>query len=126
LTEIDRYLYPPFVRADVAQYSAVMVDGWIPPQRGSCACTVHLESLLDVVLAPADPDGEPITVAELLDTGDLKADPLTEADRRRGGFGYHWSLWVGDAARGYYDDDASLRLDVGILEKLSRPVDERS
>ena len=92
-----------------------MVDGWIPPQRGSCACTVHLESLLDVVLAPADPDGEPITVAELLETGDLKASPLTEADRRRGGTGYHWSLWVGDAARGYYDDDASLRLDVGIL-----------
>jgi hypothetical protein len=92
-----------------------MVDSWTPPQRGNCTCTVHLEQLLDVVLPPARPGSEPMTVAELLDTGDLKADPLTEADRRRGGTGYHWSLWVGDTARGYYDDHASLRLDVGIL-----------
>ncbi|MEV4513599.1 hypothetical protein AB0K00_32105 [Dactylosporangium sp. NPDC049525] len=92
-----------------------MVDSWTPPQRGNCTCTVHLEHLLDVVLPPAHPDLEPMTVAELLDTGDLKADPLTEADRKRGGTGYHWSLWVGDAARGYYDDHASLQLDVGIL-----------
>lgn len=56
-----------------------------------------------------------MTVAELLDTGDLKADPLTSADRKRGGMAYHWSLWVGDTARGYYDDDAPLQLDAGIL-----------
>ena len=92
-----------------------MVDSWTPAQRGNCTCTVHLEQLLDVVLAPADPDLEPMTVAELLDTGDLKADPLTDSDRKWGGWQYHWSLWVGDAARGYYDDHASLQLDVGIL-----------
>ncbi|MFD6566501.1 hypothetical protein [Micromonospora profundi] len=68
-----------------------------------------------MVLPPARPDVEPITVAALLDTGDLKAGPLTEANRKWGGIEYHWSLWVGDTARGYYDDHASLQLDVGIL-----------
>lgn len=92
-----------------------MVDSWTPPRRGSCTCTVHLEQLLDVMLPPARPSLQPMTVAELLGTGDLKTDPLSEADRQRGGTGYHWSLWVGDAARGYYDDRAPLRLDAGIL-----------
>lgn len=92
-----------------------MFDSWTPRKRGNCTCAVHLEQLLDVVLPPADSSWEPMTVAELLDTGDLKADPLTSADRKRGGTAYHWSLWVGDTARGYYDDDAPLQLDAGIL-----------
>ncbi|NUT38298.1 MAG: hypothetical protein HOV79_35075 [Hamadaea sp.] len=92
-----------------------MFDSWSPRQRGTCTCTAHLENLLDVVLSPADPSFEAISVADLLKTGDLTAAPLTKEERKWGGTEYHWSLWVGDAARGYYDDDAPLPLDVGIL-----------
>ncbi|GAA3245798.1 hypothetical protein ACFO1B_40570 [Dactylosporangium siamense] len=92
-----------------------MADDWTPPERGRCTCAVHLEQVLDVVVQAARPDLAPMTVAELLGSGDLKADPLSATARRSGAAGYHWSLWVGDTARGYYDDRASLQLDQGIL-----------
>ncbi|MFI5914765.1 hypothetical protein [Dactylosporangium sp. NPDC051541] len=91
-----------------------MADDWTPPQRGHCTCAVHLEQVLDVVVPPAFADLDPMTVAELLDSGDLKADPLSTAAREAGAGDYHWSLWVGDTARGYYHDHAPLRLDDGL------------
>jgi hypothetical protein len=36
-------------------------------------------------------------------------------ERRLSGVEFHWSLWVADTARCYYNDDASLQLDEGIL-----------
>ena len=74
---------------------------WTPPRLGTCGCAVHLEHLLTVVLPPAHADAEPMTVAELLASGDLKATALTAADRSRGGDGWHWSLWVGDTDRDF-------------------------
>lgn len=91
-----------------------MFDEWTPPQRGSCTCEIHLEQLLDTILTPTHQQFEPMTVAELLESGDLKADPFKPAERRLIGSRFHWSLWVGDTARGYYDDDAPLQLDAGI------------
>ncbi|WP_433223234.1 hypothetical protein ACQP00_25600 [Dactylosporangium sp. CS-047395] len=93
-----------------------MVDDWTPPERGRCTCTIHLEQLLTVVVPAAHPGLPAMTVAELLDSGDLKADPLLPATRHATGGAFHWSLWVGDTARGHYHDRAPLRLDDGLRE----------
>ncbi|GAB4054224.1 hypothetical protein [Catellatospora paridis] len=92
--------------------------GWTPPQPPACACPEHIEDILDVVIASRYADPPSMTVREVLDTGDLSVLPLEQ--RWLGGSDggpLHWDLWVGDAARCLYKDNAQLALDDSLIAR---------
>ncbi|MEV4414382.1 hypothetical protein [Catellatospora sp. NPDC049609] len=96
--------------------------------RLECTCPEHVEELHDLIVPSAEPHHLPhMSVRELRGTGDFSVQALPERDRRLAVFGddgesyhvevYQWSLWAGDAARCFYDDDAELALDDSLRER---------
>ncbi|QDO88048.1 hypothetical protein FNH13_06540 [Ornithinimicrobium ciconiae] len=55
-------------------------------------------------------DAEPVTVGSLIDQAELGVEPSEpggEAGDELRENGFHYSLWLGDAARLHYDDEAT-------------------
>lgn len=93
-------------------------DRTTPPARGDCSCREHIEELAGLVVPTsadlAEEDLEDLTVGDLVDMDALAVDRadqvwVTARGKRVGPF--HWRLWLGDEARGTYDDDADLAVD---------------
>lgn len=92
----------------------------VPLPTEPCTCPRHLDEALLSSVVPVAPrwaeevSEEPVTIADLIDTGALEASPL---DRSRASEahlvedGYQFTAWVGDEARLHYDDDAPLDLE---------------
>lgn len=86
---------------------------WAPPAPGACSCEEHLDTLRD------HPAGEgSASVGELLDDGDLAAEPvrpepayvdLPVTGQRIGPF--HWTVTLTGPGTTLYDADAPAALD---------------
>jgi len=115
-----------------SQQQAPQTADWVPPRQPACSCPEHVDDLTNLVV-PVTDDGrlqttyDAMTVEDLVDSGALSAKP-TKADGRwldtfdpqDGTFKqrigpFHWALWIGDAARLCYDDDAAFSLDQALL-----------
>ncbi|HEX6681914.1 MAG TPA: hypothetical protein VF062_03935 [Candidatus Limnocylindrales bacterium] len=82
---------------------------WKPPAPPHCSCPEHFEQLRDLELPTLFDDIESMTAGELLAAQALGVEPLPAKKND-----FHWALWVGDEARGCYDDDSELQLDASI------------
>lgn len=83
--------------------------GWKPPVPPRCSCPEHFEQLRDLSLPTLFEDIESMTAGELVAAGALGVRPLPVEK-----YGFHWALWVGDEARGCYDDRCELQVDASI------------
>ena len=89
---------------------------WTAPEPGQCRCARHMDDELRALVLPLAPawlqeghDVEPATVGSLIDEEELGVEPEEpgdEPDEDLLAEGFHYSLWLGDAARLHYDDDA--------------------
>ncbi len=98
---------------------------WVRRARGTCGCAEHVDDLADLVL-PLSRFGrksgidEELPVGDLVgDNGDVGADALDEPERfpLMDGRPAHRNVWIGDAARLCYDDDAGVSLEEALASQ---------
>ncbi len=86
--------------------------GWVPPERGQCACVHHLDPFAAQVVpyGAGAPDGlPPRTVADLVMAHEIDAEngfpgpEITWKGRQLGPF--HWRVHLGEGARLHFDLD---------------------
>ncbi|WP_256840892.1 hypothetical protein [Ornithinimicrobium cryptoxanthini] len=91
---------------------------WTAPSPQHCRCARHLDDALLATVLPraaawldeAGEDVPPTTIGSLIDHEELGVEPPEpggEPDEELLEEGFHYSLWLGDAARLHYDDEAT-------------------
>jgi hypothetical protein len=105
---------------------ATPAPAWQPPERGHCSCVRHLDDELLQTIVPftaqlAEDIGfepDPVTVADLLQSGALAVRPARDDDQVPGDpADLTWNLVADDDARAHYDDPeagAALDLDAAL------------